>query len=113
MELIASSLKDTLNEVIAETTNVYEKMMKLLDGTNQNEDKGWIEELPFNIDTCNIYAKGIFASKKDEAPSEGRKVTSRLNYCQNEDNITEVTTADNPEINKRKVIWPSKRSKLI
>ena len=99
--------------MIAETTNVYEKMMKLLDGTNQNERKGRIEDITFNIDACNSYAKGILASKKDEAPSEGRKVTSRLNYCQNEDNITEVPTADNPEINKWKVIWLSKRSKLI
>ena len=74
-----SSLKDTLNKVIAETTNVYEKIMKLLDGTNQNEGKGRIEDLTFNIDTCNSYAKGIVTLKKDEAPSEGRKVTSRLN----------------------------------
>ena len=99
--------------MIAETTNVYEKMMKLLDGTNQNERKGRIEDITFNIDACNSYAKGILASKKDEAPSEGRKVTSRLNYCQNEDNITEVPTADNPEINKWKFNWLSKRSKLI
>lgn len=99
--------------MIAETTNVYEKIMKLLDGTNQNEGKGRIEDLTFNIDTCNSYAKGIVTLKKDEAPSEGRKVTSRLNYCQNEDNITEVPTADNPEINKWKFNWLSKRSKLI
>ena len=99
--------------MIAETINVYEKIMKLLDGTNQNEVKGRIDDLTFNIDTWNSYAKGILASKKDEAPSEGRKITSRLNYCQNEDNITEVPTADNPEINKWKVIWLSKRSKLI
>ena len=90
-------LKDKLNEVIAGTIKVHEKMMKLLDESNQSKDGGWIEDVTYNVDTCNSDVKEYL--RKDEPPSEVSSVTSWLNCCPNEDLATEAYGANIPEKN--------------
>ena len=83
-------LRDKLNEALAGTIKVHEEMMKLLDESNQSEDKGWIEDITYTVDTCNSDVKEYLDSRKDGPPSGVSSVISWLNCCTNEDITTEA-----------------------
>ena len=86
-----SYLKGRLNEVLQEATRIHEHIMELSDGTTKfSEDDGWLEDVTYNVDTCNSDVNEYLESRRDEPPSENRSITSWLQRCENEERIGEV-----------------------
>lgn len=54
-------------------------MMESLNGAlTYSEDSVWLEDITFNVDTCNSGVKEYLESRKDDPLSENRSTMSRL-----------------------------------
>ena len=46
-------IKDKLNDVLRETEIINKKMISMFDEASIEIDPGWMEDVMFNVDTCN------------------------------------------------------------
>lgn len=54
-------------------------MMESLNGAlTYSEDSIWLEDITFNVDTCDSGVKEYLESRKDDPLSENRSTMSRL-----------------------------------
>ena len=68
-------LKDKLNDIFRETEIINEKMISMSDEASIETDPGWMEDVTFNVDTCNSDIQKHMDSRKDEPPSDNRFIS--------------------------------------
>ena len=74
-------LKDKLNDVLRETEIINEKMISMSDEASIETDPGWMEDVTFNVDTCNSDIQEYIDSRKDKPPSDNRSIRSWIERC--------------------------------
>ena len=88
-------LKDKLNDVLRETEIINEKMISMSDKASIEVDPEWIEDVTFNLDTCNSDIQEYIDSRKDEPPSDNRSIRSWIKRCQSEDGKSDIENQRN------------------
>ena len=88
-------LKDKLNDIFRETEIINEKMISMSDEASIETNPGSMEDVTFNIDTCNSDIQKYIDSRKDEPPSDNRSIRSRIERCQGEDGKSDIENQRN------------------
>ena len=66
-------------------------MMELLDGAFKNsENSVQVGDVTLDVDTCNSEVKEYLESRKDNTFSVNRSITSWLQRCEGEDDMTDA-----------------------
>ena len=86
-------LNDKLNDVLRETEIINERSMS--DEASIETDLGWMEDVTFNVDTCNSDIQKCIDSRKDKPPSDNRSVRSWIERCQSEDGKSDIENQRN------------------
>ena len=63
-------LKDTLDGVLRETEIINKEIKSMSDENNIEIDPGWMEDVTFNVDTCNSDIQEYTHPRKDEPPPD-------------------------------------------
>ena len=58
-------------------------------------DPGWMEDVTFNVDTCNSDIQKHMDSRKDEPPSDNRFISLWIERFQNEDDKSDIENQRN------------------
>ena len=77
-------LKDKLNDILRETEIINEEMISMPDETSIGTDPAWMEDVTFNVDTCNSNIQEYIDFRKDKPPSDNRSIRSWIERCQSE-----------------------------
>ena len=83
-------LRHKLNDVIRETEIINEEMISMSDEPSIETDPRRMEDVTFNVDTCNSDIQRYIDFTKDEPPSYNRSITSWNERCQSEDGKSDI-----------------------
>ena len=70
-------------------------MISMSDETSIEIDPGWMEDVTFNVDTCNSDIQEYIDSRKNEPPSDNRSIRSWIEHCQSEDGKIDIENQQN------------------
>ena len=58
-------------------------------------DPDWMEDVTFNVDTCNSDIQEYIDSRKDEPPSDNGSIRSWIERCQSQDGKNDIEKQQN------------------
>ena len=67
----------------------------MFDEASIETDPGWMEDVTFNVDTCNSDIQEYIDSTKNEPPSDNRSIRSWIEGCQSEDGKSDIENQRN------------------